>query len=88
MRSDSILKVEAHILSKDDSCDKPKERRQLMKASEIIKELEKAIEEHGDLEVYTGGTDFEDEMTGVFMYIKNRNSHYEKKAFFTSQRTW
>ena len=37
-----------------------------MRASELIKELEKAIEEHGDLEVEQGG-DFGSEAESIYL---------------------
>ena len=54
-----------------------------MKASKLIKELEKAIKEHGDLDVQASG-DFQSSVNGVYLKGKNINSHYDERLFMIS----
>ena len=56
-----------------------------MKASEFIKEIEKAIKEHGDLEVCVCG-DFEEGVSGL--YVDDKRNYYGTKKFVVAGRGW
>lgn len=50
------------------------------KASELIKDLQKMIESHGDREVYSGGTDYPEGVSGVS--VRERGDGYIPKGAF------
>lgn len=52
-----------------------------IKASELIKLLEKMIEKHGDREVYSGGTDYPEGVENVY-YEKKGNAYVPKGSFY------
>jgi hypothetical protein len=52
-----------------------------MRASELIKLLEKKIKEHGDCKVYSGGTDYPEGVEGV-RYEKKGNAYVPKNSFY------
>ena len=52
-----------------------------MKASELIKELEKMIEKHGDREVFSGGTDYP-EGVGVVRYVRKGDGYCKARSFY------
>lgn len=54
-----------------------------MKASELIKELEKMIKIHGDREVYSGGEDYPGGVSGVG--FNKKDNAYEPAGSF---RIW
>ena len=51
-----------------------------MKASELVKELEQVIKEHGDREVYCGGTDYPERVSGVLVR-DNPKAYYPEPCF-------
>ena len=51
-----------------------------IKASELIEKLQKLIEKHGDKEVYAGGTDYPDGVTGV-SYNSTERPYHPAKTF-------
>lgn len=47
-----------------------------LKASELIRELQKKIERYGDKEVYSGGGDYPEGIRGVSYVPKNKGDGY------------
>jgi len=47
-----------------------------IKASELIAELQKLIEKHGDLNVYRAGSDYPEGVHGVRYIPKNKGDAY------------
>lgn len=52
-----------------------------IKASELIKVLERLIEKHGDLQVFSGGTDYPEGVESVW-YKERGNSYIPSNSFF------
>lgn len=53
-----------------------------MKASELIKEIEKMIKEHGDQRVYSGGTDYPEEVEGIQLNEREHDGYLPKGTFY------
>ena len=47
-----------------------------IRASELIKKLEAAIQEHGDCEVFAGGGDYPEGVSGVYYVPKGQGDGY------------
>jgi hypothetical protein len=52
-----------------------------MQASELIKRLQELIEQHGDREVFAGGTDYPEGVIGVYC-VNTDNDPYVRKGSF------
>jgi hypothetical protein len=52
-----------------------------MKASELVEEILRLIEKHGDQEVYSGGEDYPGEVTAVGFQKDERNPYVPRNSF-------
>lgn len=57
-------------------------REKGLKASELIQKIQKLIEEHGDREVISGGTDYPEGVRGVSYQQKDNDPYIPKGSFY------